>query len=78
MNTFILVLTLCGTLSDSSKSTCEKYVIDHDLSRIDCLESIATVYNNEKTDLYNVMGDMGEPWDMIQSSQLHCVVEDRD
>lgn len=76
MEAFVLVLTLCGSLQGSV--TCENYAIDQDLTRIDCLESISTVFNNEKTGLYDIIGDMGKPWDMIQSSQLHCVAENRE
>jgi len=76
MESFLLILTLCGTLNGNT--TCEKYVIDHNLTRIDCLESISTVYNNEKTGLYDIIGDMGKDWDLIRSNQLHCVAENKE
>lgn len=78
MNTFLLVLTLCGTLSGSSKPTCERYVIDHDLSKDDCLQSIASVYNQEPSPLYDVMGDLGKDWQLINSTKLQCVAENKE
>jgi hypothetical protein len=77
MNTFLLVLTLCGTLNSSS-FTCERYVIDHTLTKEDCLKSIVSVYNQEPSPLYDVMGDLGHNWQLIKSTKIQCVAENKE
>ena len=76
MNSFLLLLTLCGTLSDSSKTSCEQFIIDSKQSELDCYKSIALVYNHDKADLYNIMADSGLMFKTVKVTKLACVQED--
>lgn len=77
MNTFTLILTLCGVMNDG-RSSCEAYILERKQKQVECLESIVKVYNHEKTDLYNLMGDTGEGWIKVDSENLHCVAENKE
>ena len=61
LESFILVLTLCGTLN-SGHVSCEDFVLDTEQTEISCLRQIETVYNQEKTKLYEFMGEAGNDW----------------
>ena len=76
MYPILLVLTLCGSL-DGSQS-CQDYVVDSYQEPIDCLESISTVYNHEFTPLYDIMSYMGEGWEFVNKTELHCVKENKE
>ena len=77
MNSYLLILTLCGTLNTGSTS-CEEFIIDSNQTELDCYKSIATVYNHDKTNLYNIMADNGLMFKTINVTKLACIQEDKE
>ena len=77
MQSFLLILTLCGTLN-SNQTSCEQFVIDSNQTEIDCYKSIAMVYNHDKTDLYNIMADNSLMFKTVKVTKLACVQEDKE
>lgn len=78
LDSFVLVLTLCGSLHTGGHA-CEDFVIDTEQTEISCLRSIETIHNHEKTPLYVVMGDAQNDWfKTVKSEKLTCVIEDKE
>ena len=75
MNSFLLILTLCGTLN-SNQTSCEQFIIDSNQTELDCYKSIATVYNHDKTDLYNIIADNSLMFKQVKVTKLSCIQED--
>lgn len=82
LDSFVLVLTLCGSLSHGSSSggySCESFVLDTEQTEVSCLRQIETVHNQEKTKLYDLMSDAGNDWfKKVESTKLHCIQEDKE
>lgn len=68
---FALILTICGT-SVLDVFVCNDYVIEGYKTEVECLRVVQTVYNQEYTEVYNVMGDLGEPYKLVTKQELHC------
>lgn len=78
MNTFLLILTVCGSLHTGNNS-CEEFVIDTDQSQIECLTSIKAIYNNQPTPAKEHMNDAINDWFVsVSKTNLDCIIEDKE
>lgn len=78
LESFVLVLTLCGSLHTGGYA-CEDFVLDSEQTEISCLRQIETVHNQEKTKLYDLMGEAGNDWfKQVNVTKLHCIQEDKE
>jgi len=78
MESFLLVLTLCGSLHDGGNS-CEQFIVGTDQSQIECLSTIKAVHNNTSTRVKTLIDDATNDWfATINTSSLECIEEDKD
>ena len=78
LESFILVLSVCGTLYNGSTS-CDEFVVETEQTHLQCLQLIETVYNNEPSYIHSIIADARNDWfNSVNSQKLHCVIEDKE
>lgn len=82
LDSFVLVLTLCGTLnSDNSHNgnSCEQFVIDSEQTEISCLQGVQAVHNGQSIRLQGLIDDASNDWfKTVESNSLECIIEDKE
>lgn len=78
MSSFLLILTLCGSLHTSG-NRCEEFIIDTDQTEVSCLQGIQGVYNRDNQRLLGFMQDASNDWfKTVDFTELHCIIEDKE
>lgn len=78
MQSFLLVLTLCGSLHTGGHS-CEEFVIDTDQTELSCLQGIQGVYNRGNQKLIGIIKEARNDWyKSVTTSKLTCIQEDKE
>lgn len=78
LDSFILVLTLCGSLHTGTIA-CEDFVIDSEQTEISCLQGIQGVYNKNNQKLLGIMQEARNDWyKSVTTSKLTCTQEDKE
>lgn len=72
MNTFALILQLCGLLNGAH--ACEYYTLDDKITEVQCLRDIVDIHNHEFSPHYYTISDHGSKWDEILFTKLNCDV----
>lgn len=76
MDSFVLVVTLCGVLTNHTHS-CEDFVIEQDVSYAGCMLHVQQI-TTRQSPLISLINDASNDWfRSISSSSLTCVEEDK-
>lgn len=78
LDSFVLVLTLCGTLHTGSNS-CEQFVIDSEQTEISCLQGVQAVHNGQSIRLQGLIADASNDWfKAVELNSIECIIEDKE